>query len=282
VTRPIVPGPLRLLHPFPSGLNAVSAATFTLLAGGGTAAAAGAALAMALLQTSIGSANDLCDLERDRVTHPRKPLPSGRVGRRAASAYAIAAGGSGLAMSAALGPIAAVIGGAGLAAGLAYDARLSRTAWSWVPYAVGLPLVPAFGWAVARQELPAGFPALLALGSLAGAGLAIANGLADLDADSTVGGGGLTLRLGRRPATRLLVLLQTALVLLAVGVVAGGRRSPISGVPLALAVPLITLGVVASGATAAATRERGWEMQAIGVGLLAIAWLVATQPGLLQ
>jgi hypothetical protein len=39
--------------------------------------------------------------------------------------------------------------------------------------------------------------------------------------------------------------------------------------------------VVASRATTAAVRERGWEAQAVGVALLAVAWLTATQPGLL-
>jgi 4-hydroxybenzoate polyprenyltransferase len=236
---------------------------------------------MALLQTSIGSVNDLCDLERDRLGHPEKPLPSGRVGRRAATGYAIVASGSGLVLSAALGPLAAGIAAAGLAAGLAYDARLSRTAWSWLPYAVGLPLVPAFGWAAARQQLPAGFPALIALGSLAGAGLAIANGLADLDADAAAGGGGLALQLGRRASWRLLVVLQAALVLLAIGVMIAGRPGLTSILPLALAIPVIALGVVASRATTAAVRERGWEAQAVGVALLAVAWLTATQPGLL-
>ena len=267
VPRPAMPGPLGLLHPFPSALNALAAATFTLLAGGSAATAGGAALAMALLQTSIGSVNDLCDLERDRLGHPEKPLPSGRVGRRAATGYAIAAGGSGLALSAALGPLAAVVATAGFAA--------------WLPYAIGLPLVPAFGWAVARQQLPAGFPALIALGSLAGAGLAIANGLADLDADAATGGGGLALQLGRGAAWRLLVVLQAALVILAIGVMIAGRPRLTSILPLALAIPMIALGVVASRATAAAIRERGWGAQAVGVALLAVAWLTATQPGLL-
>ena len=119
------------------------------------------------------------------------------------------------------------------------------------------------------------------MGSLAGAGLAIANGLADLDADAAAGGGGLALRLGRSASRRLLVVLQTALVLLAVGVVIAGRRGPTSTAPLAVAMPVIALGVVASRATSAAVRERGWEAQAVGVALLAIAWLTATQPGLL-
>ncbi len=281
VPRPVVPGPLALLHPFPSSLNALAAATFTLLAGGSAVMAGGAALAMALLQTSIGSVNDLCDLERDRLGHPEKPLPSGQVGRGVATVYPIVAGGSGLALSAALGPLAAMVAAAGLAAGLAYDGRLSRTAWSWLPYAIGLPLVPAFGWAAARQQLPAGFPTLIALGALAGAALAIANGLADLDADAAAGGGGLALQLGRRTSWRLLVVFQTALVLLAIGVMIAGRPGLTSILPLALAIPVTALGVVASHATEAAVRERGWEAQAVGVALLAVAWLSATQPGLL-
>lgn len=281
VARPAVPGPLGLLHPFPSGLNALAVATLTLVAGGTAATAGAAAVAMALLQTSIGCVNDLCDVEFDRLAHPGKPLPSGRVGRRTAIGYAIAAGVSGLVLSAVLGPLVAAIAAGGFAIGLLYDARLSRTPWSWLPFAIGLPLVPAFGWAAARGELPAAFPELIALGTLAGAALAIANGLADLDADATVGGGGLAFRLGRRASFPLLVVLQTSLVLLAVGAVLDGRRSPSSIAPLAVAVPVIVLGVVASRATSAAARERGWEAQAVGVALLAIAWLIASQPGVL-
>ncbi len=280
VARPGVPGPLGLLHLFPSGLNALAAATFTLLAGGSAATAAVAAVAMALLQTSIGCVNDLCDFEFDRLAHPAKPLPSGRVGRGAAGAYALAAGASGLALSAALGPPAMLIAAAGLAAGLAYDARLSRTAWSWLPYAIGLPLVPAFGWAAARQQLLDGFPSLVVLGILAGAAVAIANGLVDLDADLAAGEGGLALWLGRRAALRLLAVLQTTLVFLVLAVVIAGRPGPTPLVIWAAAVPLIALGVIAIRATSIAARERGWEAQTVGIALLGIAWLTATQAGL--
>jgi 4-hydroxybenzoate polyprenyltransferase len=281
VARPAVTGPLGLLHPFPSGLNAIAVATLALVAGGSAATAAAAAVAMALLQTSIGCVNDLCDLEFDRLAHPGKPLPSGRVGRRTAIGYAIAAGVSGIVLAAVLGPPVAAIAAVGFAIGLLYDTRLSRTPWSWLPFAMGLPLVPAFGWAAARSELPAAFPELIVLGTLAGAALAIANGLADLDADAAVDGGGLAFQLGRRASLLLLVVLQASLVILAAAVVLDGRRSPSSIAPLVFAVPVIVLGVVASRATSAVARERGWEAQAVGVALLAIAWLVATQPGVL-
>ena len=277
--RPVLPGPLALLHPFPSGLDAVAAAAVAIVAGGGVATSGGVALAMALMQTSIGSANDLFDTGHDRLAQPRKPLPSGRVDRRFATGYAILAGLGGLAVAWALGPLPAAVAIAGFAAGLVYDAWLNRTAWSWLPYAVGLPLLPAFGWAAARQQLPDGFAALVLLGTVAGAALAIGNGLVDLEADAAAGGGGLACRLGRRRAERLLVLLQALLLAAAGALVVVGTRAPASMALLLLAVPAIVLGVILSRAPSITRRERGWEAQAVGVALLAIAWLVASQRG---
>jgi 4-hydroxybenzoate polyprenyltransferase len=274
-----LPGPLDLLHPFPSALNALAAAVFTLIAGGSGLTAAVAAMAMALLQTSIGCLNDVVDYDRDRFAHPGKPLVAGRVGRGPARLYAIGASAVGLGLSAALGPLPAMVAAAGLAAGVAYDLRLSRTPWSWIPYAIGLPLVPAFGWAAARGRLPGGFLGLLALGVVAGAALAIANGLADLEADTAAESGGLARVLGRRRSERLIVALQTLVALAASGVVLAGPRTPASIAGLCVAVPLLALGVAASHAASAATRERGWEVQAVAVCILGFAWLAATQPG---
>jgi 4-hydroxybenzoate polyprenyltransferase len=274
-----MPAPLALLHPFPSALDAVAAAAVAIVAGAGLVTSCGVALAMALIQTSIGSANDLFDSGHDRLAQPGKPLPSGRVGRRFATGYAILAGIGGLLVARALGPLPAAVATAGFAAGLAYDAWLNRTAWSWLPYALGLPLLPAFGWAAARQQLPADFATLVALGSVAGAALAIGNGLVDLEADAAAGGGGLACRLGRRRAERVLVVLQALLVAAAGAVVAGGTRAPASMALLLLAVPMIVSGVLLSWAQSIARRELGWEAQAVGVALLALAWLSASQPG---
>ena len=278
-SRPILPAPLALLHPFPSALDAVAAAAVSIVAGAGVATSCGVALAMGLIQTSIGSANDLFDIGHDRLAQPAKPLPSGRVGRRFATGYAILAGIGGLVVARALGPLPAAVAAGGFATGLAYDAWLNRTAWSWLPYALGLPLLPAFGWAAARQQLPAGFATLVVLGSVAGAALAIGNGLVDLEADAAAGGGGLACRLGRRRAWPMLVVLHALLLAAAGAVVAGGTRAPASWVFLLLAVAVIVLGVILGHAQSIARRELGWEAQAVGVALLALAWLVASQPG---
>ncbi len=248
-----------------------------MLAGGALATACAAAIAMGLLQTAIGATNDLCDIEHDRVARPQKPLPSGRIGRHAATAYAAGAALVGVAISFALTPLAGVIAAAGLAAGAVYDAWLNRTAWSWLPFAVGLPLVPAFGWAAVRGDLPSGFAALVALGALAGAALALANGLADFDADTSVGRGGLAYRLGRRRSELVLALLQATLLLVAAVVVAEGSMPPLAVGALAIAVPVIAAGAAGSRADSATTRERAWEAQAVGVVLLAVAWLASTE-----
>lgn len=271
-----LPGALGLLHPFPSALNAAAAAGFTVLAGGSGRTAGVVGLSMALLQTSIGAVNDLADQERDRVAHPSKPLVAGRIGRGAAGVYAIGAATAGFGLAASLGPLPLAVAGTGVAAGFAYDLWLSRTPWSWLPYAVGLPLVPAFGWAASRGRLPDGFTSLLALGTVAGAALAIANGLADYEADGRAGVAGPARALGRRRSERLLAALHGTLSLAVARVVLRRPGAPTAAAACA-AVPLLALGAAASRSASAVTRERAWEVQAVAVCLLGLAWLAAAE-----
>jgi 4-hydroxybenzoate polyprenyltransferase len=277
-----VSGPLGLLHPFPSALDAAAAGAIAALAGAGPVTVVAVAAAMALLQTSIGAANDLVDVDHDRVARPGKPIPSGRVTRRTALAYAVAAGVLGLGLSFVLGPLAAVVAATGYAAGLAYDAWLSRTALSWLPFAVGLPLLPAFSWAAARGHLPAALPGLAILGALAGAAVALSNGLVDVEGDQAAGGLGLAAQLGRPRAEALLLLVDAALVALVGATAAVAAASgPVIGV---LAVGALLLGgaAVAARSSRPGRRERAWEAEAIGLVLLAVAWLACAEPGILR
>jgi 4-hydroxybenzoate polyprenyltransferase len=233
---------------------------------------------MGLLQTSIGATNDLCDVEHDRLARPEKPLPSGAVARGAAASYAAVAAMTGLGISFGLGPLPGAIAVAGLATGLAYDVRLNRTRWSWLPFAVGLPLLPAFGWAAATSTLPAGLPVLLVLGAVAGAALALANGLVDIEDDASAGRGGLAYSLGRRRARNLLPVLHVVLLLGAGWVLAAGTRPPVALAAFTAGAALIVGGAFGSGSASPAMRERAWEAQAVGVATLALAWLAGTQP----
>ncbi len=277
--RPGVPGPIGILHPFPSLLDGAAAAALALLAGGTLPVALAAGAAMTLIQTSIGAVNDLADVDHDRVARPQKALVSGRIPRGAVLGYATVAALSGLALAFGLDPLAALLAAGGLTAGLAYDVWLNRTAWSWVPYAVGLPLLPAYAWAAAVGRLPAGMPALVGLGAIAGAALSLGNGLVDLEDDRAVGRGGLALRLGAPVANRVLDVLYAVLVVIAAGyVLTAMPAGTYAEASFTLAVPVIVVGALGSRSRSSTWRERAWEAQGIGVVLLALAWLAAARP----
>ncbi len=274
--RPGAPGRIGVLHPFPSLLDGIATGLIALLAGGTLPIALMAGTAMALLQTSIGATNDLCDIGHDRVARPQKALPSGLVAPRHVATYAVLASVAGLALALHLGWLAFSIGAAGFAVGLAYDVWLNRTAWSWLPYAIGLPLLPAFAWAAARAGLPPGVASLMILGAVAGAALSLGNGLVDLEDDAVAGRGGLALRLGAvRAWGALAVLYALLLVVAALDVIAATTRPLALSAFLAGAVSIIA-GALGSRAASPPLRERAWELQGIGVVLLAVAWLVAS------
>ncbi len=71
--------PYRLVHPFPSVLDAIVTGLLAALAGGGAAVVGMLAVAMLLLQFSIGTVNDLADAAADAVAKPWKPIPAGVV-----------------------------------------------------------------------------------------------------------------------------------------------------------------------------------------------------------
>jgi 4-hydroxybenzoate polyprenyltransferase len=249
----------------------------TLVAGGAVPLAAAVAVAMTSLQCSIGATNDVLDAPLDRIGKPSKPIARGLVSRRGAAAVAVGAAGLGLGIAAVLGVPVFAVGAAGLCLGLAYDIGLKRTVLAWVPYALGLPLLPAFAWVAARQALPDGFPALVALGLLAGGSVALSNGLVDVEADMASGRGGLVVVLGRSRSLAVLAALD-ALLVAVVAVVLAGAGLPAPGLGGAITgAAFLAVGVTLSGSAQPAWRERGWEGQAVGLVLVALAWLSATQ-----
>ena len=72
-----------------------------------------------------------------------------------------------------------------LAIGVAYDLVAKGTPWSWLPFAVGIPILPVFGW-VGRDGALARLLRRCSSRrrSLAGAGLAIANARVDVERDA--------------------------------------------------------------------------------------------------
>jgi 4-hydroxybenzoate polyprenyltransferase len=258
-------------------------AAFSLFAGGGVRLAFVLAGAMFALQISIGAANDLFDEAYDRSAKPSKPLPAGLVGRRSAAVVAVAGGVLGLVLAALQGTAVLVIALAGYGLGLLYDAGLKRSPWAWLPLALALPLVPAFAWVAASGTLPPRFPLLMGMGLLAGVALAVANGLVDLPEDAASGSRGIAVTLGRARSLRLVVACEAALVVivvLALTVAPPGLPAVPSSVAWAVTIAgaaCCLAGIVLSAQRHGPRREAGWEIQALGTGLLALGWF-AGQP----
>ncbi|HJP90132.1 MAG TPA: UbiA family prenyltransferase [Candidatus Limnocylindrales bacterium] len=273
---------LRLVHPFPSLLTSSATAGIAALAGGDAWTVARLFLAMLWIQVAIGALNDVVDAPLDAVVKPQKPIPAGLVAPR--TGIAIAGGGAvvGLGLSLVSGVATFLVGAACLALGWAYDVRLSRTALSWLPLALALPLLPVHAWLGATGVAPPAVLELVPVGILAGAGLALANAIVDADRDAASGRNGFVVTLGRARAW----VLQTAILAAAAAIAlvlapgggvasgeAGGVLAAVRVGGLAVGVALIGLGALVLRAGRPALRERGWELEAMGVAGLGIGWL---------
>lgn len=201
-------------------------------------------------QLSIGWSNDLIDSGRDRlVERTDKPLATG-----ALPAHTVR-----LAVAAAL--LACVVLSLlcgwrsglthlllGVGGGWAYNLRLKRTTWSWLPYAIAFGTLPAVVWlALQPARLPPWW--LMAGGALLGVGAHLVNAIPDLDDDVATGVRGLPHRLGRRRSQ----VLATVVLLAASTVVVlgpGSRPAAWSWIGLAVTAGLAGVGLRRSGAVA--------------------------------
>ncbi len=247
-----------------------------LLAGADAPTTARLGVAMIALQASIGALNDVADAAHDAGHKPGKPIPAGAISGRSALAVAVGAAAIGLALAWPSGLATVGLALVVLGIGDAYDLVFKGTAWSWLPFAVGIPLLPVFGWLGTVGEVPASFAILLPVAVVAGAALAVANARADAERDAAAGLDSVALRLGSGPSWAVNALLLGAVVAAALGTaVGGGPIAPLVSAGLVGAAIVIGFGVGLGFRGDSARRERAWELEAIGVGLLAAAWLAA-------
>jgi len=235
--------------------------------------AAGLGISMTALQSSIGTVNDIVDAPRDRVAKPGKPIPAGLVSRDRAVAVAVVSGGAGLALGWLSGPVVFLLGVVVLVIGFGYDMIFKGTAWSWLPFAVGIPLLPVYGWVGATGGLPRSFAVLIPVAVVAGAALAVANARADEVRDRVAGTVSVATRLGGRwswwaEAGLLAVVVGAAAVTLL-----AGRPGIVGLVAAVIATGVIAVGLALGRADDPSRRERSWELEAVGVALLGVAWL---------
>ncbi|MGI8928419.1 MAG: UbiA family prenyltransferase [Candidatus Limnocylindrales bacterium] len=274
---------LRLVHPFPSALNALLVLGIALIAGAPIERAGLLALTMLGLQFCIGAVNDLFDEALDAKSKPFKPIPAGRVSRRAAWLVAAVFGGGGLALSGLVNPpdlLPLALAATMLGAGLVYDAVLKPTAFGWVCFAVAFPLLPIYAWYGSTGTLPPQWEILVPVAILAGPALQLANGVIDLETDRAAGLRTFAVALGRR---RSLALMAVALVVIhALAWITLLPTDAVEADGSAVAVALLsgTAGALALGGMVASAqrtrvmRETGWTAQAASIATLALAWLL--------
>jgi 4-hydroxybenzoate polyprenyltransferase len=269
----------RLVHPFPSVLDGSVVALIALVAGGGLVTALVLGCSMTAIQFAIGAVNDLVDAPADAGRKPGKPIPAGLVTSRQAGIVAAGCAVVGLALALVGGPALLLLAAVILGIGLAYDLWAKGTTLSWLPLAVGIPLLPVYGWFGATGTLPGLFLVLVPAAANAGTALAIANAIVDMERDASAGSRSIALALGHSWASRLVLALHAVVALLATvtTIYVGAPMGWVAAVLAATAVPLggAIVGVASTRRDGVGMRELAWEVQAIGTGLLAVAWLGA-------
>jgi 4-hydroxybenzoate polyprenyltransferase len=240
------------------------------------------AASMVLLQFAIGSLNDIVDAPRDATTRPGKPIPDGIVPEPAARAVVVVSAGGGLLVSLTVGPPIAGMALLVLAIGAWYDLAANGTRLSWLPLALGVPLLPVYGWLGATGGLPPSFAVLIPAGALAGAALAIANATVDIERDASAGKVSLPVALGPVRAALVVLALQGTVAILAVasGVLLGAAGGWLDVVVVVAGLPVVgALWGLLTARRGPAAREVAFEVEAIALALLAVAWVNAVSVG---
>ena len=250
-----------------------------VVAGADPATALRLGAAMTALQASIGTLNDIVDAPRDAGRKPGKPVPAGLVSPRLAWAVVVLAAGLGLGLSAPSGAATVGLAVVVLAIGYGYDLVFKGTVWSWLPFAIGIPLLPVFGWLGTTGGLPASFAVLLPVAVIAGAALAVANARADAERDAAAGVDSVATRLGLERSWALHAGLLALVVALAIVTLVAGAAQPAALLAAVGAGLVIGFGVALGHRADSERRERAWELEAVGVALLAAAWLAGTTLG---
>ena len=228
------------------------------------------------LQVSIGALNDLHDVADDAGRKPGKPIPSGLVSVPVARAVAVGGAVVGIGLAALVDGRLAALAVVVLAIGYGYDLVAKGTAWSWLPFAVGIPILPVYGWLGGAGELPAFFTALVPMATLAGAALAIANARADLERDRAAAIVSVATRLGLEGSWRLQAILWLVTAAVGLGWLAFRGAEPLKAATFLGTAGLIGAVVIWSRERGPGGRERAWEFEAAGAALALLTWLIAT------
>ncbi len=272
-------GIVRLVHPFPTVLNAMVAGALACVALGGWPGAGRlvwVTATMLTIQSAIGAVNDWADRALDAQAKPWKPIPAGLVSAYLARTLAVLLVGAALTLIMVGPPRAWALGIAGLGIGLAYDLGVKRTPFSAVTYALALPLVPVWVWTAMERDSPA-LAGILPVGVLLGSALQLANALPDAEADAAAGMRGTLQWLGPVCGRR------TAWLTFGAALVTAATLAPLLGLRLwPFSVSWLIAAMLLSSAVLLYRRQpstrslqQGWMLLAVAAGVLAVGWLAS-------
>ncbi len=218
-------GPLSVLlirasHPAPALAVSVVVSALAWRSGWHSIPLALFVLAMLSGQLSVGWSNDAHDAHMDQAAaRADKPVVASELSVRMLWRCAFAAVSISVLASFAAAGWAGGFHVVSLAAAWAYNLRLSRTRWSWLPYAIAFGLLPAFiafGLVPARNPAPWSIVVFMAIGVAAH----LANAAQDAATDTEYGHTSAAIALGERRSKLLalgLLLLGTALLVWQLG-----------------------------------------------------------------
>jgi len=258
-------------------MNAVASVAFALLAAHGWPGWRALLLIAAAIigsQATVGVVNDLRDRDLDAVAKPHKPLIAGRATVRGAVCLGAITLVVALVAGLALGRLSLLFVVAMTAAGLIYDLWLKRTALSFLPYILGLPLLPIWAWTCVR-DAPPRLWLTYPLGVLVGFGLHLANALPDAERDAAGGVRGVVQVVGTRGALILCIGSFSATILLVAILIAG--RGDIAVIVLIGVAAVFLIGAAGSALVrpTVGTLQRNWGLLIVCAIGIAAAWLRA-------
>ncbi len=232
-------------------------------------------LAVTAIYGSIGSLNDYCDYPLDKTAKPNKPLVRGLATPRLALWEMSVLGVVGMGLSFALNWQTTCFSALILALGIWYDLRAKRSLWSWVPYAVGIPTLPVWGFAAAgrfERVLLFAYP----LGALLSLALNMSNTLPDRESDAAFGLRALTHRLKLWQAVALSWIFYAAAILgfdAAAPVVGNNMHILKPGLTVGAAVLLFMIADYALFRSRSLTR--GWYAGFLLAMAIGLAWVAS-------
>jgi 4-hydroxybenzoate polyprenyltransferase len=270
---------VRLVHPFPSILDGVVVAVVALIAGGSPALAFQLGLSMTTLQFSIGALNDLHDAPDDAGRRPGKPIPAGLVGAPFARGVVVGGAVIGTALATLVDPRIGLLAAIVLVIGYWYDLLAKGTVWSWLPFAVGIPILPVYGWYGAALVLPSFVGILIPVAFLASGALAIANARADVERDRAAGTVSVATALGLEGSWRQHARLWAGAIVIALGWLVFRGTEPLALAPVVVAGGLMAVVVLVARTAGPGGRERAWQFEAVLAAVGLACWVLALAQG---